>query len=135
MWIKNRKAKPNGSAFLWILFWWNGSCLHGTGNTHNGLVGCAAGSLLLDASLLTGESAQIVQLGATYLTTLVHLDAVDVGRLDGEDTLYTNGTGHLANGETLLFALATDFDNDTTIELDTLLVTFHNLVGYGNGVT
>ena len=46
-------------------------------------------SLLLDAGLLTGELAQVVQLSATYLTNLVHLDAVNVWRLYREDTLYT----------------------------------------------
>ena len=42
-----------------------------------------------NTSLLTGELAQVVQLGTTYLTNLVHLDAVNVWRLDREDTLYT----------------------------------------------
>ncbi len=36
-------------------------------------------SLLLDTSLLAGEATKIIQLGATYLTNLVHFDAVDVG--------------------------------------------------------
>ena len=53
------------------------------------LLGCNA--LLSDTSLLTGEVAQVVQLGAANLTNLVDSDAVDVGRLDGEDTLHTNG--------------------------------------------
>lgn len=47
-------------------------------------------TLLGDACFLAGELAQVVQLGATYLTNLVHLNAVDVGACDGEDTLYTN---------------------------------------------
>ena len=49
------------------------------------------GSLLGDASLLTGELAQVIQLSATNLTNLVHLDRIDSGRLDGEDTLNTYG--------------------------------------------
>ena len=49
-------------------------------------------ALLLDAGSLARELAQVVQLGATHLAVLVHLNAVDVGRLDGEDTLYANGT-------------------------------------------
>ena len=64
-----------------------------------------SGSLLLDASFLTGEFAQVVQLGATYLTNFVHLDGVDVRRLNGENTLHTHGARHLANGETSLFTI------------------------------
>ena len=49
-------------------------------------------SSLLDTGLLAGECTQIVKLCATYLTMLVDLDALDVRRLDGEDTLNTYGT-------------------------------------------
>ncbi len=35
--------------------------------------------LLLDTSLLTGQTTQVIQFGTTYLTALVDLDAVDVG--------------------------------------------------------
>ena len=38
-----------------------------------------ARELFLDASLLTCEVAQIVELSATHLTNLVHLDRSDVG--------------------------------------------------------
>ena len=47
---------------------------------------------LSDTSLLTSELAEVVKLSATYLTVLVDLDAVDVRRLDWEDTLYTYST-------------------------------------------
>ena len=56
---------------------------------NNRLSLCSADALLLDAGLLTGELAKVVELGTTYLTNLVHLDAVNVWRLDREDTLYT----------------------------------------------
>ena len=49
-------------------------------------------ALLLNTGSLTSELTQIVKLRATNLTNLVHLDALNVWRLDGEDTLYTNGT-------------------------------------------
>ena len=49
-------------------------------------------ALLADAGSLTGKVTQIVQLGTTYLTYLVNLDRIDVGRLDGEDTLHTYGS-------------------------------------------
>ena len=51
---------------------------------------------------------------------LVDLDRLDVRRLDREDTLNTYGTRHLANGETLLVAVAGNLDYYTTVELDTL---------------
>ena len=63
------------------------------------------GTLLLDACLLTCELAQIVKLGTTYLTTLVHLDAVDARRINGEDTLHTHGSRHLAHSEALLVSM------------------------------
>ena len=47
-------------------------------------------ALLLNTGSLTSELAQIVKLSATNLTNLVDLDALNVRRLDGEDTLYTN---------------------------------------------
>jgi hypothetical protein len=92
-------------------------------------------TLLLDAGSLTGEVTEIVKFSATNLTTLVHLDAVDVGRLDREDTLYTYGTRHFTNGETLLVAMAADSDDHATIQLNTLLVTLDNFVSDSDGVT
>ena len=37
------------------------------------------GAFFFDTSLLTGKSAEVVQLSATNLTNLVHYDAVDSG--------------------------------------------------------
>ena len=68
-------------------------------------------ALLLNTGSLTSELAQIVKLSATNLTNLVHLDRVDVRRLDREDTLYTYGTRHLANSEALLLTMAADLDD------------------------
>ena len=61
-------------------------------------------ALLLDTSLLTRELAQVVQLGAANLTMLVDFDALNVRRLNGEDTLHTHGTRHFTNGEALLLS-------------------------------
>ena len=93
-----------------------------------------AGTLLADAGLLAGEVAEVVEFGTTYLTDLVHFDAFDSGRFDGEDTLDTYGAAHLAYGETLLLAVAGDFDDYSTVELDTLLGTLDDFVGNGDGV-
>ena len=91
-------------------------------------------ALLLDTGSLTRELAQIVQLGATHLAVLVHLDAVNVGRLQGEDTLHAHGTRHLTNGETLLLTMTADLDDHATIELNTLLSTLDNFVTNSNSV-
>ena len=40
---------------------------------------CAGGSLFFDTSSLTGKFAQIVKFRTTYLTTLIHLDRIDIG--------------------------------------------------------
>ena len=83
----NKKGSLSGTSFAFLL----------SGNRT---------TLLLDAGSLTSELAQIVKLGATYLTDLVDLDALDVRALDGEDTLYTNGTRHLTYSEALLVTVA-----------------------------
>ena len=77
-------------------------------------VGCLCllldgGTLFLDACLLTREITEVVELSAAHLTNLVHLDAFDRGRFDGEDTFYANRSGHFANGETLFVSVTGDF--------------------------
>ena len=89
---------------------------------------------LLDASLLTGETTQVIKLSATNATILVDNDAVDKGALHWEDALYANVVANLANGETLLCTLAVDLDNNATILLNTLLVTLFNAISYCDSV-
>jgi len=91
-------------------------------------------ALLLNTGSLTRELAQIVQLGAANLTMLVHFNAVDVGRIQGEDTLHTYGARHLTNSETLLVTVTYDLNDHTTVELDTLLRTLDNFVTNGDGI-
>ena len=99
------------------------------------LLASQTATLLLDTGSLTGQVAQVVQLSATNPTNLVHLNALNVGRLQWEDTLYANSTRHLANSETLLLLMAANLDNDTTEELDTLLRTLDNFVSDSYSVT
>ena len=94
----------------------------------------SVGSFLFDSGFLTGKSAQVVQLGTTYFTNLVHFDAVDGRRFQWEDTLYTYSTRHLAYSETLLFTVAGDFDNNAAIQLNAFLVTFDNTICYSYSV-
>ena len=44
-------------------------------------------ALLLNAGSLTGEVTEIVKFSATYLTTLVHLDAVAIGKIRSTPTV------------------------------------------------
>ena len=78
-------------------------------------------TLLSDTCLLTSELAQVVQFRTANLTTLVHLNAVDVRRLNRENTLNANRSRHLANGETSLLAMTANLDNNTAVQLNTLL--------------
>ena len=90
---------------------------------------------LLDASLLTGELTQVEDTSTTYNTDLIHLDLVDVGRVEREDTLNTHAVRHLADGEHLGLARALDLDYHTTEALQTLLITLDDFVRYGDRVT
>ena len=65
---------------------------------------------------------------------LVDHDAVDKWRFNREDTFHTDVVRHFANGETLLVAFAINFDDYTTILLDTFLVTFFNAVCHCDSV-
>ena len=104
-------------------------------NSKTGLCLFRSGSTLFsDSGLLTGEFAQVVQFSATNLTDFVHGNAVDARAVDGEDTLYTHGTGHLAHGETLVMTMTCDFDNNAAIQLYALFVTLDDFVCYGYGV-
>ena len=66
---------------------------------------------------------------------LVDFDAIDVRRLDWENTLNSYGTRHLAHCEALLVAVTGNLDYYTTVELDTLLATLDNFVSDSDCVT
>ena len=91
--------------------------------------------LLADTGFLTCEVAQIIKLGTTDLTYLVDLDAVDGRRVDGEYSLNTHCSRHLADSETTIITVTADLDDHTAVELDTLLVTFHNTISYSYCIT
>ena len=95
----------------------------------------AGHALLLDAGLLAGQVAQVVDACTTYDTDLVDLDLVDVGRIEGEDTLDADAVGDLADREHLGLARTLDLDNYAAETLYALLVTLDDFVGYGDRVT
>ena len=86
---------------------------------------------LLDAGFLTRTLAEVIQLGATYFTVLVHRNTLDEGAVHREDTLYTDVTAHLAHCEALLVAATVDADDITAELLYTLFVTFFNTITNG----
>jgi len=91
-------------------------------------------ALLLDTSLLAGQLAQVVDTCATHDTHLVDLDVLDVGRIEGEDTLDAHTVGNLADREHLGLARTLDLDNHAAETLHALLVTLDDLVRYGDRI-
>ena len=101
-----------------------------------GLLIFSSVDFLADAGLLTGEVAEVEDTGAANLAILVNLDAVNERALEGKNPLNTNATGHFADGESFGERVhTTDLDHDTAELLKSLLITFLNSVGHGDGVT
>lgn len=86
------------------------------------------GTTLLDTSTLTATTTEVVQLGTTYVTNAVYLDAVDEGRVHREDTLYADAIGDLTYGKALIDALTGDTDHIALEDLDTCLVALRNAI-------
>ena len=84
-------------------------------------------ALLFDLCLLTAEVAQVVQLGATYVTAADDLDVVDDRRVNRELTLDSNLERDLTNGEGFADSVARAADNDALEDLDTAAATFDDV--------
>lgn len=91
--------------------------------------------LLLDACFLASEATEIVEASATNLADAVNNYLLDERRIHREDTLNTDTARNLADSEALTNALTLNLDDDTLVNLNTLLVTLLNLVGDRNSVT
>lgn len=89
---------------------------------------------LLDAGLLAGEIAQVIEFCAANLTVLVDGDRFDEGRFNREDTFHSDAVGNLAHGEALFVLMARDADYHTAILLDTFLVALFDTVSDSDGV-
>ena len=100
---------------------------------------CGSGldyALFADAGLLTGKVAEVEDAGTADFTDLVDSDAVDSGRLEGENPFHADSIGNLAYGEgTGKRSGAAYLDDHTAEILQTEFITFLDLAGYGNGVT
>ena len=91
-------------------------------------------SLLFDTGLLTGEVAQVEDAGAAHSTVLVDINLLDERAGDGEDTLHTHAVGDLADSKGLSSSASTALQDNALEVLDSLFVTFLNLIMDGDGV-
>ena len=85
----------------------------------------------MNAGFLACPLAEVIQFGTTYLTVLVHCDALDEGAVHREDTLYTNVAAHLTNSEAFLVAATMDADDISAELLYTLFVTLFDTITDG----
>jgi len=84
-------------------------------------------ALFLDFRLLTAKVAQVVELGATNVTTANNLNVIDNRRVNGELTLHADLERHLTNGEGLANAFTRAADNDALEDLNTRAVTLDDV--------
>ena len=91
-------------------------------------------TLLLDTRGFTLTLTEVEQFGATNAAYLVHFNAFDIGREQRETALYTYVVAHFANGERLRAAGTLAFDHHAFEGLDTLFVSFLDLIVYGHTV-
>ena len=82
---------------------------------------------LLDASLLTAQIAQVVQLRTANAATAGDLDGLQVRGVNREGTLNADTEGDLTDGEGLTDAGTLTTDADALEQLCTLVVTLDNL--------
>ena len=98
---------------------------------------CFANSLafFLDTGALAAAGTLEEQLGAANPANLVQLERLDVGREQGEGPLYTYTVGDLPYSKGGCLARTLTFDHITFETLDTLLVSFDDLIIDGDVVT
>lgn len=91
--------------------------------------------LLLDACFLASKATEIVEASTANFADAVNDYLLNERRVHREDTLNTDTARNLADSESLTCALTLNLDDDTLVNLNTLLVTLLNLVGDRNSVT
>src|SRR5215207_605243 len=82
---------------------------------------------LAHASALAYTAAQVVQLGSPHVAASGDLDALDLGRVQGERALDTDAEGLLADGEGLAHPLALALEDDALEDLRTAARTLDHL--------
>ena len=84
-------------------------------------------ALFADFCLLAAECAQVVELGATNVTSADELDVVDDRRVDRKLTLDADLERDFANVERLANSVTVTADNHTLENLDSAAITFNNV--------
>lgn len=92
-------------------------------------------SLLLDAGALAAAVALEIQFGPAYPADFVQLHRLDIGREQREGPFHTHAIGDLPNREGGGMSLTLPLDHFTFETLDTLLVSFDDLIIDGDVVT
>ena len=92
-------------------------------------------AFFLDTRALTAARTLEEQLGAANPANFVHFERLDVGREQGEGPLYTYAVGDLTHGKSGRVPRTLTFDHITFETLDTLLVSFDDLIIDGDIVT
>ena len=90
--------------------------------------------LLLDTGLLTGEVAQIEDAGAAHSTVLVDINLLDERACEGEDTLHSDTVGDLTDSKGFSGSASATLQNNALEVLDSLFVSFLNLVMDSDGI-
>ena len=88
----------------------------------------------LDIGPLACEAAEVVDSIPPHLPELVHLDFLDEGRRQGENTFYPYAARHLADCDHLHGLGAFYLDYNALVLLDSLFVPFANLVRHRDGI-
>src|SRR5699024_6003633 len=91
-------------------------------------------AFFLDAGFLSRQVAQVVNPRTAHDAHLVHFDAVDVRGVERENALHADAVGDFTDGKHFRNAAAFYLNDHTAETLDALLVSFHDFVGYGNGI-
>ena len=96
--------------------------------------GVRLAATLFDTGFLTGEVAQIEDAGAAHSTVLVDIDLLDERAGDGENTLHADAVRDLADSKGLGSSASTALQDNALEVLDSLFVSFFDLVMDGDGI-
>src|SRR5262249_27511999 len=77
--------------------------------------------LFSDLGSLSRSLTKIIELGSPYVSTLYHLDLIDAGRMEWENTLHTHAKGQFPNDKSALDPASAHSNDDAFENLDPLL--------------
>ena len=91
-------------------------------------------SLLFNTGFLTGQITEIENTGTAHSTMFVDIYLLDERACEGEDTLHTYAIGNLTDSKGFSSTTSTTLQDNALEVLDSLFVTFFNLVMDGNRI-